>query len=53
MCEKTRILFFSTCAPHPGPLPARGERERFFVTFTQGGASLALGYFLTPSNGAL
>jgi len=30
------------------------HRERdFFVTFTQGGASLALGYFLTPSNGAL
>ena len=52
--DKTRILFsFSHSRPSPRPSPrARVEGEGFLVTFTQGGASLALGYSLTPSNGA-
>ena len=45
---------FLNSRPSPSPRPsprARGEGERFLVTFTQGGASLALGYFLTPLTG--
>jgi hypothetical protein len=43
---------FLNSLPSPRPSPrARGEGERLLVTFTQGGASLALGYFLTPLTG--
>jgi hypothetical protein len=45
------VLVFSTHAPHPGPRPATGRGREIFVTFTQGGASLTLGYFLTPLTG--
>ena len=50
MRDKTRILFsFSQLTPlTPALSPRAGKAEGFFVTFTQGGASLALGYFLTP-----
>jgi hypothetical protein len=53
MRDKTRILFsFSQLMPlTPALSPLGGEGERFFLTFTQGGASLALGYFLTPLTG--
>ena len=53
MRDKTRILFsFSELTPLTRPSPRmRGEGERSFVTFTQSGASLALGYFLTPLMG--
>jgi hypothetical protein len=51
----TRILFsFSQLTPLTPALSARGGRGReIFVTFTQGGASLALGYFLTPLTAGL
>ena len=45
--DKTR----TPLTPALSPRAARGRG--YFVTFTQGGASLALGYFLTPSNGAV
>jgi hypothetical protein len=55
MCSATKFCSrFLNSRPSPRPSPrARGEGERFFVTFTQGGASLALGYFLAPLTGLL
>jgi len=53
MSDKTRILFsFSQLTPlTPALSPRAGRGRDIFVTFTQGGASLALGYFLTPLTG--
>ena len=55
MRDKTRILFsLSQLTPlTPALSPRSGRGREIFVTFTQGSASLALGYFLTPLNGAL
>jgi hypothetical protein len=53
MRGETGILFlFSRLTPlTPTLSPRAGRGETFFVTLTQGGAVLALGYFLTPLTG--